>query len=463
MKFMKNMKLFPKTFLYTLILFMSIIVVIYGSIYMFLPMLYMENVRQDVEEKLETLTDVMEKIDSETCENVLESYAKRNGLNIITQIRGEKKVFQGSAFYIEMDEASQNMEIQMSKSQEAVLLRNQVVKTRDDEELHLQVMANVQPGKEAVALILRILPLTAGAAVLLSVLFSYWYSGRITKPVYEMLEVTEGMKQLKEDAHVQVHNEDEIGILGGQINQLYERLRQTIDGLEREKRYILEIEKSKVDFLRAASHELKTPLARLRILLENMQYDVGKYKDHTKYLGVGIDTIDDMSEMVKEILDSSKIQGEAAQAEKKRLCVKEELEELLKEYSVLAQSRGLKIKIELEDALYVEMNPQFFKRVWSNLIQNAIHYSEADGEILIQGTKEELSIWNPCTPLSKEQAARLFEAFYRPDFARDANSGGNGLGLYIVKEILDANQLGYTFEPFGGGMKFRIFRGMILQ
>ncbi|MFR4351952.1 MAG: ATP-binding protein [Roseburia sp.] len=94
--------------------------------------------------------------------------------------------------------------------------------------------------------------------------------------------------------------------------------------------------------------------------------------------------------------------------------------------------------------------------VWSNLIGNAVHYSDYGGTIKIRGAEREIAIWNACRPLSEEQISRIFEAFYRLDFARASDAGGTGLGLYIVKEILEANGASYRFCPEGQGMCFSV-------
>lgn len=271
-----------------------------------------------------------------------------------------------------------------------------------------------------------------------------------------MLQVTTGMKHLEPDAYFQVESEDEIGIFLSQINQVYQQLWQTISALEQEKLRISRMEQGKVDFLRSASHELKTPLAALRILQENMQLGIGKYKDHTRYLGESIQMVDALSDMVKEILDSSRIQGEVDRVEKDELHIADEVAQVLTEYEIMAKSRGLAFHVQVDDSLKLSMNRKFFRQVLSNLISNAVRYTDQGGDIRIEGRKGELSVWNACTPLSEEQLSLIFEPFYRPDFSRSAYDGGSGLGLYLVGEILRANEIPFSFAAKGQGLCFRM-------
>ena len=454
---MKNMKLSYRTFLFMLALFSIIVLVMHISIYLFLPKLYQENVRRDLDQQLEELSTVIGSIDKNACENLLENYAKRNQVNIITRIDGEQKTFQGAAVQIiPFDETDKEFHFKDMKDMESFILRSRDVVSGDGVSIHLQIGTSTQPGREAIRTTLALLPLTSSIAVLFSILFSWLYSKWLTRPIQNMLRVTEGMKNLDPDAFFQIDSQDEIGTLFLHLNQVYEQLWQTINDLEKEKEHISEMERGKVDFLRSASHELKTPLAGLRILLENMNLGVGKYKDHNVYLPEAIHTVDQLSEMVKEILNASRIQGEAERAVKDDLCIREELSAVIKEYEILARSKHLHIEMNIDSEPHLLMNRQHFQRVLSNLIGNAVRYTDAEGKIHIEGHIGELSVWNSCVPLTDEQLARIFEPFYRPDFSRAAYSGGSGLGLYIIKEILDANGLTYSFRPQGNGMCFSI-------
>lgn len=454
-KRIKKMKLFSKTFLFTMLLFCLMNLFIHLTIYYIYPRFYLSNVEKNLDEKMEILQGTLAELDEGGAGNVLYAFSRENNVNVTVEIGKRMKTYQGLPFKIE-GPFRENTAFMLEGvgETESLIIRNCTAELKDKTAMNLQIMASTQPVKEATEIIVFLLPYTLGLAVVFSVVFAYTYSKRITKPIMEMLKVTADMKNLRQDAYFQVRSGDEIGMLADQINQVYGHLWQTIDSLDKEKRRSIELEKSKVDFLRSASHELKTPLSGLRILLENMRYNIGKYKDRDTYLESAIGTVDQLSEMVKEILDSSRIQGQAGEAPKEILEVKNEIEEVLKGYKMLAASKSLRIELRLDEQLQIEMNRRFFQRVWSNLIGNAVRYTDAGGCISIENSQSALSIRNTCTPLADEEIAHIFEAFYRPDFSRNAQTGGSGLGLYIVKEILDANGIPCKFEACKDGMCF---------
>ena len=155
------------------------------------------------------------------------------------------------------------------------------------------------------------------------------------------------MMKLEKDALLKVKSYDEIGSLKNQINTLYIRLLGVIDDLDKKNKEIIELEKMKVEFLRSTSHELKTPLASLRIILENMKYNVGKYKDRDKYLSVSIETIDKLTKMTVEILKVSSFQE--LKDDKELLNINQEVKTILEDYMVLSNNKNIEINNFLDE------------------------------------------------------------------------------------------------------------------
>ena len=125
---------------------------------------------------------------------------------------------------------------------------------------------------------------------------------------------------------------------------------------------------------------------------------------------------------------------------------------------MIAQANGQVFKMDFSDDFAVCLPPKMFAKALSNILANAVAYTAPDKAISVYTSERKLVIENECEPISAEQLKRIFEPFYRPDYARNRNDGGNGLGLYIVASILDSLNYSYSFFPMTApaGMRFTI-------
>lgn len=261
------------------------------------------------------------------------------------------------------------------------------------------------------------------------------------------------MQNMELDARFDEGNKGELGEVGSQINKVYSKLLTTINDLEIKNKNIIELQEQKVAFLRAASHELKTPLTGIRIILENMKYNVGVYKDHNKYLSETILKIDSLSMLLGEILESSKFQEWTEN--KQILNIKNAVEIMIDRYREMYLVKNIKINNGVKDTTTILMSKQALDKVLSNVVSNAIKYSSEDSSIQIYDDEEYLYIDNPCKPLSEEAQKNLFKIFYHTQVINKPQNG-TGLGLYIVKNILESYDLEYSFKPYEQGMRFKI-------
>lgn len=133
--------------------------------------------------------------------------------------------------------------------------------------------------------------------------------------------------------------------------------------------------------------------------------------------------------------------------------------ELCEPYRLIAETNGLRFQIEIIEDMSVRLPENQLKKALSNILSNAVNYTEAERHIKVKLEKSVLSIQNECVPLSPDELQHIFEPFYRPNRARDPANGGNGLGLYIVKTILDKQGLQYCFTSMKSktGMEFVIY------
>ena len=215
-------------------------------------------------------------------------------------------------------------------------------------------------------------------------------------------------------------------------------------------------------FFSAASHELKTPIAAARAMVEGMLAGVGDYKDHRKYLGQCLDTLDSQARLVTEILEIVKLREEST-FNMESLDLREIGNIILDEYRPLAEQRGLYIQGEFPRE-FVKGDRHLLQRVLSNVMANAVQNTPEEGKIFISTEKKkhlELCILNTGVKIPPALIEKLFEPFYQIDTARTKNvtlthDAQSGLGLAIVKKALDRMSVPFSLENTHDGVLFRM-------
>lgn len=302
----------------------------------------------------------------------------------------------------------------------------------------------------------KALPISLSCSLLISVVCSLLFSKAIADPIGKISAATEKMMELDRGASCSIYTKDEIGILAQNVNDLYSNLLSTIEHLEREKDAVRDMERAKVDFLRAASHELKTPVTALNATLENMILGVGKYQDYSTYLPECKEMVEQLSSMIHEILETSKLNLTAEPP--RQVDLSELLAELCEPYQLIAAAHQISFLIDLPEQFPALLLVVPFSKAVSNILANAVAYTEAGKTVSVYIEGHSLMIENECVPIPTDEIHRLFEPFYRPDFSRSRESGGNGLGLYIVDTLLTSIDIPYSFVPMKSppGMCFTI-------
>ena len=432
---MTKRSIFAKIFLITFALFSSLVILLHASVYFIFPSSYIESQRQTILKKSQALAKSFQGQEEGTIESVIDLYSKTNDIKV--SIKGKEK--QNAL------EVKDDLLVNPDSQNNSLVIEERKIQTKEGKDLTLQFLATVDSQKEARDISLGFLPYSLLASFVLSLIASYLYARMISAPILEIKQMTKRMKRLDRTASLPIHSQDEIGVLKQQINDLYHHLLEVIDNLEQQKQENLKLEQMKVEFLRGASHELKTPLASLKIILENMRDKIGRYKDRDRYLSVSLDIVDEMNQIVLEILSLSSVQELAG--DKEWIQLDQALEQILDQYKVLAQSRSLTIDNQIPDKA-VYMDPAILKLVLSNVISNAVKHSDAGGEIqlrLEEGTH--LAIENT--------SQEMVETAEMPMTASRQKKEG-GLGLFVVQHLLDHEELAYQFDKTAMGLRFRM-------
>ena len=432
---MTKRSIFAKIFLITFALFSGLVILLHASVYFIFPSTYIESQRQTILKKSQALAKSFQGQEEGTIESVIDLYSKTNDIKV--SIKGKEK--QNAL------EVKDDLLVNPDSQNNSLVIEERKIETKEGKDLTLQFLATVDSQKEARDISLGFLPYSLLASFVLSLLASYLYARLISAPILEIKQMTKRMKRLDRTANLPIHSQDEIGVLKQQINDLYHHLLEVIDNLEQQKQENLKLEQMKVEFLRGASHELKTPLASLKIILENMRDKIGRYKDRDRYLSVSLDIVDEMNQIVLEILSLSSVQELAG--EKEWIQLDQVVEQILDQYKVLAQSRALTIDNQIP-AKPIYMDPAILKLVLSNVISNAVKHSDAGGEIQLRLEEG--------THLAVENTSQeMVETAEMPMTASSQKKEG-GLGLFVVQHLLDHEELAYQFDKTAMGLRFRM-------
>ena len=427
---MTKRSIFAKIFLITFALFSSLVILLHASVYFIFPSTYIESQRQTILKKSEALAKSFQDQEEGTIESVIDLYSKTNDIKI--SIKGKEK--QNAI------EVKDDLLVNPDSQNNSLVIEERKIRTKEGQDLTLQFLATVDSQKEARDISLVFLPYTLLASFVLSLIASYLYARMISSPILEIKRMTKRMKHLDRTASLPIDSQDEIGVLKQHINDLYHHLLEVIDNLEKQKQENLKLEQMKVEFLRGASHELKTPLASLKIILENMRDNIGRYKDRDRYLSVSLDIVDEMNQIVLEILSLSSVQELGG--EKEWIQLDDVVNRILTQNQVLVETRSLSIENYLP-ITSIFMNLAILKLVLSNIISNAVKHSDKGGVVRIglENGGTDFVIEN--TIVSKENSSTKAQA-----------KKEGGLGLFVVKYLLEHEELSYRFEESSTGRRF---------
>ena len=456
---MKRLKLFPKTFLVSIGLFAALIILVHALVYTLMPQFYLQQKEREAADNLITLTTELRGKSAEEMRRISQEFAQVKNVNITMTIDGRDQYFQGFQSINIVTDSGKSVDTSVVKITDgqtvdprSVILQQGSVANSQGQTIAVKLLADVAPVTQAKLATLHVLPYTMLGSLLVALVFSYIYSRFVTRPIRQMAAVTTTMQRLEKGAHYPVSSRDEIGVLGRNINELYQNLWQTICSLEHENKRITQLEKEKIAFLRAASHELKTPLAALRIMLENMQLNIGEYKNHDQYLAESVAQVDRLATMVNDVLRSGSV-AEQALRQEKRLRIDKLITEVVEDYVLLAKTRGMTFTVDARPTT-IRANRDMMRHVISNLVSNAVRHGDTGSVITITCDQRELAIENACKPLTTQQLQHVFDPFYRSPDSTKQHADSSGIGLYTVKMLLDAKGLDYDFTPHGRGMRF---------
>lgn len=406
---MKNLKIFPKICIQTFSVIAIIVLFIHLFVYLIFPRTYLDVRKEEIYTKANEITENLNGKSEDYIEQALDFYSNTNEIKAFI-----KKNASSNEVEIKND-----LNVDLKSSNNSLIIEERKLKLDTGKSIRLQFVSTADMQLQAKNLSLQFLPYSLILSLCFSAIVSFVYAKSIKNYVVEIKRVTDQMMALDKKARLEIDSNDEIGQLKAQINDLYETLLDSISNLELKNKEILRLEKIKYDFFKGASHELKTPLASLKIILENMKYNVGKYKNRDLYIDDCIDLVDHLTKSIQQILFVYSIEN--LKDDEEIVCIKNELSRVLQKYDVLIHQKELRIQNDVKDeTMYIGKTA--LNIILSNLISNAINYTYEKGMIQIGIEQDYFYIQNKQDPTQPK---------------------GNGLGLYIVRNLLDNYKMKY--------------------
>ena len=320
--------------------------------------------------------------------------------------------------------------------------------------------------RDSVAISNQFLTYVGVAAILASALLVVWLTNRITKPILELADISERMKHLDFNAKYTGKDKTEIAVLGRNINEMSESLQTTISELKTANNELQkdierkeQIDEMRKEFLSNVSHELKTPIALIQGYAEGLKEGINDdAESRAFYCDVIMDEASKMNTMVKRLLTLNQLEFGNELVNMERFDIAALIRNYIASADILIRQKGVSVRMEDYGEVYVWGDEFRVEEVLMNYFTNAMNYVQGENVIDIKIQKEQqrvrISVFNTGNPIPEDSVGHIWEKFYKVDKARTREYGGSGLGLSIVKVIMESMNQKYGVINYDNGVEF---------
>lgn len=290
---------------------------------------------------------------------------------------------------------------------------------------------------EIVQILKNILLISYPLILILLFLIARFFAGKSIKPVSTIIDTSSQITKDNLKTRIPLpQNKDELYLLSENINNLLDRIENAID---REKQFTSD-----------ASHELRTPLAVMKGTMEVLIRKPRDQKEYEEKINFCITEVDRLNHMVDQLLLLARFENQKQNIKNETIYLNAIILDNLTRFSDKVESKKLKVITSFSDDFYIQSDNYLISIVISNLISNAIKYSNKNGEIninLINHNNEiSFSIADNGIGIALADIDKIFNSFYRSDVSNHAEIKGTGLGLSIVKRLCDLLKLEISVE-----------------
>ncbi len=320
--------------------------------------------------------------------------------------------------------------------------------------------------QESVWLSNRFLLYIGCAAIIICMILVWYFSKRLTDPIRELAVLSNRMADLDFEAHYTSGGTNELGELGANFNRMSEKLEHTIselksanNSLQKDIERKEKSERMRSEFLGNVSHELKTPIALIQGYAEGLKEGVAADRESMEfYCDVIADEADKMNRMVKNLLALNQLEFGDEEIEFERFDLAAVIHAVLQSMEILAKQSGARVIFRQTEPVYVWADEYKVEQVVRNYVSNAFHHLDGqkvvEVKIEVRDDKAKTTVFNTGTPIPQEDVPRIWDKFYKVDKAHTREYGGNGIGLSIVKAILESLHQKYGVNNYDNGVEF---------
>lgn len=430
-----------------------------------------------------------EQSDSSKIRLELEKAAINSNLDILIQNGGNISVYSTNRDFMSNIADLNSINDKILKNRKNIVFKNDKILVRKmedttkgitflmfsaklDNDYQLYIRMPFASIKESVKISNKFLYLIGGFTILVGGIVVSFISRRFTTPILELNSIANKMSKLDFSHKYRITDaEDEINNLGKSINTMSDKLENTIKQL-RETNIELEKdieEKSKIDdmrkqFISDVSHELKTPIALIQGYSEGLIENVNTDDENRKfYASVILDEVNKMDRLVAQLLELMKLEYGKREFNNKEFDVCELIKEVIRKSKVMLEEKEITVQFDENVSVIVLADDFYIEQVITNYFTNAIkHVKEENGQKVIninitpyiENNIVRISVFNTGENIKEEDLTRIWNRFYKADESRNREDGGTGIGLSLVKAVMNNYKKQYGVINKENGVEF---------
>lgn len=447
--------------------------------------------------KQKTLTSIYDKVNAYyknpnptiDIQEELTQIAVSNNFDILLKTENGISIYTSNEdFLATINDISQMATTRQSEQEDLIYAKKNVtikkVKDEDTDIVYILLSGKLDNGyllyiripvssiQESVRISNNFLYIIGGITIIIAAIIISFISKRFTEPITELNDIAKKMANLDFSKKYRTSDvDDEINNLGKSINLMSDKLEATIkqlrlsnSELERDIEEKSKIDEMRKQFISDVSHELKTPIALIQGYAEGLVENVNHDPENREfYANVILDEANKMDQLVKRLLELMKLEYGKREFNNKEFNLVELIQEVIRKSKVMLEEKEIETKIEIPEAIFVDADEFYIEQVVSNYVTNAIkHAEEVNGkkQIKIGYKKDEkknkvrITVFNTGKKIGEENLSRIWQRFYKEDGSRNRDDGGTGIGLALVKAIMNNYNNAYGVKNLPDGVEF---------